>query len=575
LDRNLILAFALSMAVFSGWLAWQENVVAPERRAAAERMAAQAAPSATKEEPGTSSGSESAAADRATDQVASTPSRKPPTVAVEPDETVDVEPWEGELGSGVARVRLSNRGGTVVHWWLTRYFETPRQEVAIDMIDLPPGAPGTFATPFAELGLGDLSNAMYDVERSDADQVVFVLRRGGVEIRKTYSKPADDYTMDLRIEIANKTGTVVAPQFGIVIPAATTARADWKEISLVTLAAGDLTRELVTAVGSPGFFDRIFGDDDQGPTTFSTDVAWAGLDMSYFAGVLVPENKAEAGVVLLPLEKGKTAMAVMSLSGIDVEPSSSVGRGFTAYFGPKQPAILAEVGDDLSEVVGRAGSWVAPLTSFFGAALHWVHGFVPNYGLAIIVLTILVRVATWPIMARQMKSAEKMRELMPRIKELQAKYKDDRQKQSEETFKLYRETGVNPLGGCLPMILQLPVFIGLFYALQSSIDLRQAPFFLWIDDLSAPATLFTLPGVDFPIRLMPVLMGASMYVQQKMMPQAGMDPAQAKMMSIMMPGMMLVISYTFPSGLVLYWLVSNLLGIGHQLYVRSRMQAAA
>ena len=147
------------------------------------------------------------------------------------------------------------------------------------------------------------------------------------------------------------------------------------------------------------------------------------------------------------------------------------------------------------------------------------------------------------------------------------------QKQSEETFKLYRETGVNPLGGCLPMVLQLPVFIGLFYALQSSIDLRHAPFFLWINDLSAPATLFTLPGVGFPVRVLPILMGASMFAQQKMTPQTGMDPAQQQMMLIMMPGMMLFISYTFPSGLVLYWTVSNILGIGHQLWVRRQMNA--
>lgn len=217
---------------------------------------------------------------------------------------------------------------------------------------------------------------------------------------------------------------------------------------------------------------------------------------------------------------------------------------------------------------------MAPLTSFFGWALHLLHDFVPNYGLAIILITVLVRVGTWPIMAKQMKSAERMRELMPRIKEIQEKHKDDKQRQSEETFKLYRETGVNPLGGCLPMVLQLPVFIGLFYALQSSIDLRHAPFVWWINDLSAPATFFTLPVLDFPVRLLPILMGASMYVQQKMTPQTGMDPAQARMMLIMMPGMMLVISYGFPAGLVLYWLVSNLLGIGHQLLVRRQMQAS-
>jgi YidC/Oxa1 family membrane protein insertase len=573
LDRNLILAFALSMAVFSGWLAWQENVVAPERRAAAERALTLAPPDQPdRAPPGVAPGG--LAPDSGSKEAGEAPlnARDPSQSVVE---TGVVEAWEGELSSDVARVRLSNRGGTVSRWWLSQYFETPKQEVTLDLIDLPPGSPATFSTPFEELGLGDLSTAMYEVERADSEQVVFLLRRGGVEIRKRFSRPADDYTMDLEIEITNVGATNLAPNFGILIPAAVGDRSDWKEISLVTLAGGEVTRELVPSVGSPGFFDKMFGDGDQGPTTFTGDVAWAGLDMSYFAGLLLPANQSEASVALLPLEKGKTATARLSLSGIELAPGESTSRLFTAFFGPKEPAILAAVGDDLEAVIGHAGSWVGPLTNFFGWALHRVHGVVPNYGLAIIILTIMVRLATWPIMARQMKSAEKMRELMPRIKELQAKYKDDRQKQSEETFKLYRETGVNPLGGCLPMVLQLPVFIGLFYALQSSIDLRQAPFFLWINDLSQPATLFTLPGVDFPIRLMPVLMGASMYVQQKMMPQAGMDPTQAKMMAIMMPGMMLVISYTFPSGLVLYWLVSNLLGIGHQLYVRSRMQAAA
>lgn len=557
------------MAVFSGWLAWQENVVAPQRRATSGRVVADAPTDLRGEKDSPEP------AQKPADEVPAAAASGAASDASRATETAEVDLWEGELSSDVARVRLSNRGGTVSRWLLTRYFETPRQEVVLDMIELPPGSPATFATPFDELGLGDLSTAMYEVERADDEEVIFVLRRGGVEIRKRYARPGDDYTMSLTVEITNGSVASVSPKFGILIPAAVSARPDWREIALVTLAAGEVTRELIPSVGSPGFFDRIFGDGDQGPTSFPADVAWAGFDMSYFAGLLLPANRSEAGVTLMPLTKGTTATAVLTLSGIELQPAESTSRVFTAFFGPKQPAVLAEVAHDLAAVVGHAGSWVGPLTNFFGWALHQIYGFVPNYGVAIIVLTIMVRVATWPIMARQMKSAEKMRELMPRIKELQAKYKDDRQKQSEETFKLYRETGVNPLGGCLPMVLQLPVFIGLFYALQSSIDLRHAPFFLWINDLSQPATLFTLPGVDFPIRLMPVLMAASMYVQQKMTPQVGMDPAQAKMMLIMMPGMMLFISYTFPSGLVLYWLVSNVLGIGHQFYVRSRMQAAA
>jgi YidC/Oxa1 family membrane protein insertase len=161
---------------------------------------------------------------------------------------------------------------------------------------------------------------------------------------------------------------------------------------------------------------------------------------------------------------------------------------------------------------------------------------------------------------------ERMRALSPKLTELKEKYADDRQKQSEEMMQLYRREGVNPLGGCLPMLLQLPVFIGLFYALRSSIDLRQAPFVAWIDDLSSPDVLFDIPGIGIPLRVLPLIMGATMVLQQKITPMQ-MDPAQAKMMMTVMPVMMTVLFYQFPSGLVLYWMVSNVLAIAHQMWV--------
>jgi YidC/Oxa1 family membrane protein insertase len=136
-------------------------------------------------------------------------------------------------------------------------------------------------------------------------------------------------------------------------------------------------------------------------------------------------------------------------------------------------------------------------------------------------------------------------------------------------MKLYKETGVNPLGGCLPLLLQFPVFIGLYYALQSSIDLRQAPFVGWIQDLSIPEELFIIPGFDIPLRVLPLIMGASMILQQRMTPST-MDPAQARMMMTVMPVMFTVLFYQFPSGLVLYWMVSNLLAISHQLWVNRK-----
>ena len=207
--------------------------------------------------------------------------------------------------------------------------------------------------------------------------------------------------------------------------------------------------------------------------------------------------------------------------------------------------------------------------------LHAIYSVVPNYGWAIILLTIGVRVATAPLTVRQMRSMERMRRVQPRMKVIQEKYADDKQKQSEEMMRLYKQEKVNPLGGCLPMILQLPVFIGLFYALRSSIHLRQAPFFGWIDDLSAPEEIFTIPGIEIPVRVLPLIMGATMFVQQKITPMQTPDPTQARMMLTIMPLMMTVMFYQFPSGLVLYWMMSNLIAILHQLWIGKRMHPVA
>ena len=207
------------------------------------------------------------------------------------------------------------------------------------------------------------------------------------------------------------------------------------------------------------------------------------------------------------------------------------------------------------------------------ATYRWI----PNYGVAIILLTLLLRVILTPLTLKQMISmkanAGKMAALQPKIKEIQARYPDDAQRRNEATMALYREEGVNPLAmfsGCFPMLLQLPVFIGLYYALQASISLRHAPFALWIDDLSSPETLFLIPGIDLPVRALPLLMGASMILQQKLTPTPSVDPAQARMMLIAMPVLFTALLYGFPSGLVLYWFVSNMLGIAQQVWINRR-----
>lgn len=571
MDRNLLLAFALSMAVFLAWTAWQEEIRAPERQAALEAQEQQ------KQEP-TPAKIKGPKTNEPVSPVASVREQvpkqvSPPTEAVE-ESSKAVAPWSGVLENDVMRVELSNRGGSIEALRMKQFFETPRHEVPIEMIDVPDTVSPTLGTIFVASENEDLSEARYEVERADSQEVSMVLRRGNLEVRKIYQKPNDEYEMEFVIEVTNRGSAAMNSGFSILVPSATNDRTDFQELSLVALVDDEVTREMLPSVGGGSFFGGLFGGHE-GPFEARRNVGWAGIDLRYFAGVVIPADPTDVGVSFVPLVEGTIAVARIDQHGARLAPGETISRRYSAFFGPKEPALLERLGRDLDQTINRGWSWVEPLTVFFEWALSMVHRVIPNYGLVIIVLTLLVRLVTLPIIAKQMKSSERMRDLMPRIKELQAKYKDDKQKQSEETFKLYREEGVNPLSGCFPLLLQMPVFIGLFYALQTSFDLRQAPFVLWINDLSTPATLFMLPGLDFPVRILPFIMAGSMVVQQQMTPQTGMDPAQAKMMMIMMPGIMLLFSYTFPSGLVLYWTVSNLLGIGHQLLVRRRMHAKA
>ena len=570
MDRNLILAVALSMLVFTAWSAWQASMAPPPEEAALEQLLdgetaegageAEATPSVDRAEPA---------------QPLTGAQEQPEAIAAEReflDSGRAVEPWSVELDSPRVSSRLTNRGATFDRWALLDYKQRPREAAPVELLAQSAPYDVVLATPLEELGFGDLSSVRWDVVDEGPDEVTFALVRGGVRVTKTYRRAASDYGFHLDIKVENQTDRIVSPEFEIVWPAVLGESKEGEQLSLLAFDVEGVTRELVAGLGGSGFMGGIFGGGDDGPPTFTDGVRWAGTDLKYFAGLVVPPKGVGSKVVFETLESGKAGAMVMRLEPTPVDPGLSVTRSFFVFMGPKEPPLLESLGNELSESIDRGWSWVSPLAAFFERALHLFYAFIPNYGVVIILLTILVRLATWPIMAKQMQSAEKMRELMPRLKELQEKYKDDKQKQSEETFKLYRETGVNPLAGCFPLLLQMPVFIGLFYALQSSIDLRHAPFMLWINDLSQPATLFYLPGLDFPVRLLPILMGASMYAQQKMTPQTGMDPAQQKMMLVMMPGMMLFISWRFPSGLVLYWTVSNLLGIGHQLLVRRKME---
>jgi len=571
-DRNFLLFIVLSVTIlllYGQWVESQRADTAPippgETQARGPEGDPSVAPSAA--ERGSAPGETAAREPRAEVEPMA------PDPAVEPTEATPRAPEEVvEIDSELYRAQLSSHGGTIVHWELLDYVDKEQPgEPHVVLTTLAPEDPGELATPFPELGLGDLSRAAYRVVEHGSDAVVFELARDGITLRKSYRFERGSYAFRLRVEVENASDRVLAPEFPVVWRARKGEGPDFQDHALVVYQDGEMERGRVDSLGQGGFLG--FGTIPMEGREFVGNVEWAGAELRYFLAVVAPELPRAAAAAFRPVTPGEVGDTILSYTPVEVPDGSRLAREYRGYIGPKVPDRLEELGLGLEASIGQGWDWVQPLSRFFSWLLHGIYGVVPNYGLAIILLTVLVRVVTAPLTAKQMRSMKRMGELQPKVKELQEKYKDDRQRQSQEMMKLYRETGVNPLGGCLPLLLQFPVFIGLYYALQGSIDLRQAPFVAWIDDLSRPETLFTLPGLGIPVRVLPLIMGASMILQQRRTPTT-MDPAQARMMMTVMPVMFTVLFYQFPSGLVLYWMVSNLLAIGHQMWVNRSVEAA-
>jgi len=260
--------------------------------------------------------------------------------------------------------------------------------------------------------------------------------------------------------------------------------------------------------------------------------------------------------------------AAVQFAGRPLAAGEAYHRTISYYVGPKELSSIATLGQHKGEVMdfGKL-RWLCEGLLWSLNKLHWM---IPNYGIAIILLTLLVRIIFWPLTHKGTESMKRMQALQPKIKELQEKYRDKPQKLQQETMAMYRENKVNPLGGCLPMLIQIPVFFALFSVLRSAVELRFASF-LWVKDLSAAENL--LVGISpIPINLLPILMTVTQIWQQKLTPAAG-DPAQQKMMMWMMPIMMLMFLYSMPAALVLYWTANQVMMIV-QLYWQRRMKKA-
>ena len=294
------------------------------------------------------------------------------------------------------------------------------------------------------------------------------------------------------------------------------------------------------------------------------EIHWAAVRERFFLQILTPAAPA-AGLSVeasrrLDAPAGRLELASASASLLQAEASIAPGagfqRGYSLFVGPRKLSELRKIGPDYVQIM-RFGTW-----GFFCRLLldllNFLYGIVPNYGVAIILLTALVRLVLYPVNKRNAESMRKMQEIQPLIKEVQTKFKDDPKKLQAETMRIYGENKVNPLSSCLPMLIQLPVFVALFTVLRSSVELRYAPF-LWVADLSEPENLFR-NVFGFGVNILPIAMAGTMALQSYITPTAG-DPSQQKMMMVMMPVMMLVMFYQFPAALGLYWTVSQVFAI--------------
>jgi len=561
MDRNFVLACALSLVVITGWMYLtgasnrqnQPGVNPPTQSESTDLIGEYSQPT--------------------TDRPAIDPSVPRPAAPIgQPDRAEVAErsiPIETALYSAV----LTNRGAGISSWKLNEFRET--SDPSAPRINLVTGVEAgkvSLVTPFTELGIGDFGNRVFEIVSEDGSTVSFEARENGVTLRKTFTFDSEGYSFRLRVEVLNESTASIAPRFQIDIPAYHHPADDFREQALAALQDGSRVAKPIQGLGGGGFFQSITGGKPEKYEDFVGPIDWAGIQTTYFLTAIVPDNPSQAQVRMAALEPRVSGVAQLSFAETVIPAGGSVDREFRGFMGPKEMERLEAFGGGTVHAIDLGWSWVEPLTRIFSLILKMLYSVVGNYGVAIVILTIAVRVVTAPLTIKQMRSMERMRALSPKLKEIQAEFADDRQKQSEKTMALYKSEGVNPLGGCLPMLLQFPVFIGLFYALRSTIQLRQAPFFGWIDDLSVPESLFDIPVLGLPFRVLPLIMGASMVLQQRITPTQA-DPAQAKMMMTVMPIMMTVIFYQFPSGLVLYWMVSNILAISHQLWIGRGMRA--
>jgi len=376
---------------------------------------------------------------------------------------------------------------------------------------------------------------------------------GGVKVDKVYTFHRGSYVVDVAYAVTNGGAAAISPEaYFLLVRDSNPSPGDVKMLNTFTGPALYSEHDKFKKVS--------FSDIDKYKEAFTEKASdgWIGIVQHYFVTAWLPKPGA-AHEFYIDKPGDKRYRAGIKALGGAIEPGKTGTVDTSLYIGPQDVDKLAKLAPGLELVVDYG--WLTIIAAPIFKVLHFIHGWVGNWGVAIILLTVLIKLLFFPLQNKASRSMAQMKVLAPKMQKLKEQYGDDRQKLQQATMELYKKEKINPLGGCLPIAIQIPVFISLYWVLLASVDLRHAPFALWINDLSAKDPFYVLP----------VIYAVTMFVQMKLQP-ASPDPVQQKVM-MAMPIIFSVMFIFFPAGLVLYWIVNNVLSISQQWYINRLIEA--
>jgi YidC/Oxa1 family membrane protein insertase len=458
---------------------------------------------------------------------------------------------------GVYRAVLDPRGGRFTSWVLAKY--TDARESTADLVADPQA--GLFQlhlhTPGGDQ---DLSRTPFQMSTADpeGDPVVTLLAAdaSGATVQIRYQFPRDRYSTRMRISLSGFPEGGRGSSLELAFPAGIASlERDPKLDQMGAAGAALLGRRVIK--------HRLGRGHGNWSEKESGVVEWAGTRSKYFLLAAIPKGSPD-GDVILSHQEGSKSIASAVVLALPLEGPAEFE--FEIYAGPMHYRELESYGVGLEKAVDLGWRIIVPFSRLLLLFFLAVHRIVANYGVVILILSVLTKVLFYPLTKKSMESMKQMQLLKPEIDRLNDKHKGDAQRRNQAMMELYKKHKINPLGGCLPVLIQMPVFIALYNVLNTSIELRKAPFFLWIQDLSAPDRVGQVLG--FPLHILPLLMAGTMIWQQKLTPS---DPRQAAM-AYMMPIIMTVFFYPMPSGLVFYWTVNNLMSVGQQIWMNRTMK---